>query len=140
MANSRLEFCLPATNPEMACDSTGIPLTVWAKTPHHSLGPYTMSGRVLSGKDKPAFEVAEISESSSVQRSMNALKIMFRANVDIVAGSTIVVMGLTGTAVKSVQAMSTMPTFGDGYKDYDPLHVTGMSSHFFQARSLLGRC
>jgi glycerophosphoryl diester phosphodiesterase len=131
MANSRLEFCLPALN--LFCNrSTGIPLTVWAKTLQHSLGPYAMSGRVFSGKDKPALDMAEISESSGVQRSINTLTIMFRANVDIVAGSIIEITGLIGTAVKRVKAQSTKAVFGDGYKDFDPLHVTGLSSHFFQ--------
>lgn len=90
-----------------------------------------MSGFVLSSKDAPALEVAEISESSSVQRSINTLRIMFRSNVELMAGSEITISGLTGTAGASTYR-STSQALGDAYFYENPLHVTGMSSHFFR--------
>ena len=136
-SNSRLEFCVPALNPDTGCfspapDAQGVQLSVWTTTPKYSLGPYTMSGTVLSGKDQPALEVAEISESSTVQRSMNTLKIMFRSNVEIEAGSHITITGLTGTAANRATDKSTAIQFGDAYYDVNPLQVTGMSSHYFK--------
>jgi len=136
-ASSRLEVCLPVVNPETGCSSpgsnpAGIQLTVWVSTPKYFFGPYTLSGFILSGKDQPALEVAEISESSSVQRSMSTVKIMFRANVELIAGSVITVTGLTGTAANKVAAMYTSTTLGDVSYDKNPLQVTGMQSHFFK--------
>ena len=137
LANTRLEVCLQVLNPETGCsssnaDATGVQLKVWASTPDYSLGPYTMSGVVLSGVDKPALEIAEISESSSVRRSMNTLKIMFRSNVELVAGSVVSITGLTGTAANRATAPNTAVAVGDPYYHTNPLQVTGMSSHLFK--------
>ena len=124
-ANTPLEVCFSVFNPECPPDmhdAAGIALSVWAVTPDFSLGPYAMAGLVLSGKDKPSFELAEITESSSVQRSANTLKVLFRANVDVEAGSVVSVSGLTGTSTPP--GASDLSLMGQ--------EVTGMSSHYFR--------
>jgi hypothetical protein len=56
-----------------------------------------MSGLVLGAGDRPFFNLASISESTSVQRTYNTLMILINSNSRIPTSSKITLTGLKGT-------------------------------------------
>jgi hypothetical protein len=137
-AFERVEFCFTAVNPEDNCNAEekppGIQLSAWGKTAEFTLSPTMISGLVLSGGEKPGLLVAEISESTDVQRSMNTLMMRIRSNIDIPAGSNLTISGLQDTSASEGAMITgnTISRLGDRSKDFNAAVLMGMSSHFFK--------
>ena len=70
----------------------------------------TMSGMVLGAGSMPLLTVADIAESSSVQRSYNTLMVLFQSNARIPENSVIEIVGLYGTTA-SVGRLTGMHSY-----------------------------
>jgi len=140
-AFERVEFCFTAVNPEDNCNAedkpSGIQLSAWGKTAEFTLSPTMISGLVLSGSEKPALLVAEISESTDVQRSMNTLMMRMRFNIDIPAGSNLTISGLQDTSSTIPSRGNTIVRLGDRSKDFNAAVLSGMSSRNADGRRVL---
>ena len=71
--------------------------TVGVESEDVIIGDSVMSGLVLGAGDRPFFNLASISESTSVQRTYNTLMILINSNSRIPTSSKITLTGLKGT-------------------------------------------